>query len=86
MAIDPEIKNFERRSNPLTPVFRTRVFRRGLGERPPHRFTRRSLYQLHQEDLGLFALLMMNLARELAWRLQFMDRLLLESVHRTNRE
>ena len=43
--------------------------------------SRRSLYQLHQEDIALFALLMMNIARELARRLQFMDHLLLESVH-----
>ena len=43
--------------------------------------SRRSLYQLHQEDIHLFALLIMNLARELARRLQFMDELLLESVH-----
>ncbi len=43
--------------------------------------SRRALYQLHQEDIALFALLMMNLARELARRLQFMDHLLLESVH-----
>lgn len=43
--------------------------------------SRRALYQLHGEDIGLFALLMMNIARELARRLQFMDHLLLESVH-----
>ncbi len=40
--------------------------------------SRRALYQ---EDIALFALLMMNLARELARRLQFMDELLLESFH-----
>ena len=43
--------------------------------------SRRALYQLHQEDVGLFALLVMNIARELARRLQFMDHLLLESIH-----
>ena len=43
--------------------------------------SRRSLYQLHHEDIGLFALLMMNIGRELARRLQFMDHLLLESIH-----
>ncbi len=43
--------------------------------------SRRALYQLHQEDIALFALLMMNLARELARRLHFMDKLLLASVH-----
>ncbi len=43
--------------------------------------SRRALYQLHREDIALFALLMMNIARELARRLQFMDHLLLESIH-----
>ena len=43
--------------------------------------SRRALYGLHHEDLPLFALLMMNIARELARRLQFMDELLLRSVH-----
>ena len=43
--------------------------------------SRRSLYQLHHEDISLFALLMMNIGRELARRLQFMDHLLLESIH-----
>lgn len=42
--------------------------------------SRRSLYQLHHEDVGLFALLMMTIARELARRLQFMDELLLASI------
>lgn len=43
--------------------------------------SRHALYQLHHEDIGLFALLIMNIARELARRLQFMDHLLLESIH-----
>ena len=43
--------------------------------------SRRALYQLHQEDVGLFALLMMHIARKLARRLQFMDELLLKSIH-----
>ncbi len=43
--------------------------------------SRRALYQLHHEDIGLFALLMMNIARELARRLQFMDELLIRSIH-----
>ena len=43
--------------------------------------SRGALYQLHHEDVGLFALLMMNIARELARRLQFMDELLLKSIH-----
>ncbi len=44
-------------------------------------FSRRAMHQLHHEDLPLFALLMTNIARELARRLQFMDQLLLESIH-----
>ena len=44
--------------------------------------SRRALYQLHQEDIHLFAMLMMNIARELARRLQFTDELLLKSMHR----
>ena len=43
--------------------------------------SKHALHQLHHEDVELFALLMMNMARELARRLQFMDRLLLESIH-----
>ena len=44
-------------------------------------FSRRLLHQLRHEDLELFALLMMNIARELARRLQFTDELLLKSFH-----
>jgi CRP/FNR family cyclic AMP-dependent transcriptional regulator len=43
--------------------------------------SRRALQSFLQEDIGLFALLMMNLARELARRLQFTDELLLKSLH-----
>ena len=43
--------------------------------------SKHALHQLHHEDVGLFALLMMNIARELARRLQFMDTLLLDSTH-----
>ena len=44
-------------------------------------FSKRLLHQLHHEDITLFALLMMNIARELARRLQFMDELLIRSIH-----
>ena len=43
--------------------------------------SKHALHQLHHEDVELFALLMMNIARELARRLQFMDELLLKSFH-----
>ena len=43
--------------------------------------SKHALHQLHQEDVELFAMLMMNIARELARRVQFMDSLLLESIH-----
>ena len=43
--------------------------------------SKHALHQLHHEDVELFALLMMNIARELARRLQFMDSLLLEAIH-----
>ena len=43
--------------------------------------SKRALLQLHHEDVELFALLILNLAREHARRLQYVDRLLLESVH-----
>ena len=43
--------------------------------------SKHALHQLHHEDVELFALLMMNIARELARRLQYMDSLLLESIH-----
>ena len=43
--------------------------------------SRRALQSFLQEDIELFALLMMNLARELARRLQFTDELLLKSLH-----
>ena len=43
--------------------------------------SRRALQSFLQDDIELFALLMMNLARELARRLQFTDELLLKSLH-----
>ena len=43
--------------------------------------SKHALHQFHHEDVELFALLVLNIARELARRLQFMDRLLLESIH-----
>ena len=43
--------------------------------------SRRALIQLQQKDIGLFALLMMNLARELARRLKLTDEILLHYVH-----
>jgi CRP-like cAMP-binding protein len=42
--------------------------------------TRNALIQLKHEDLGLFALLMMNLARELARRLYITDQMLLAAT------
>jgi CRP-like cAMP-binding protein len=42
--------------------------------------SRRALIQLKHEDLELFALLMMNLARELARRLYLTDQMLLEAT------
>ena len=44
-------------------------------------FSKRLLHQLHHEDISLFALLMMNIARELARRLQFTDELLVRTIH-----
>ncbi len=44
-------------------------------------FSKRLLHQLHHEDISLFALLMMNIARELARRLQWTDELLIRSIH-----
>jgi len=41
--------------------------------------SRRALHQLRHEDIELFALLMMNIARELARRLVFTDKMLLDS-------
>jgi CRP-like cAMP-binding protein len=43
--------------------------------------SRRALQQLRHEDIALFALLMMNIARELARRLIFTDKMLLDSYH-----
>jgi len=43
--------------------------------------SRRALHQLRHEDITLFALLMMNIARELARRLVFTDKMLLDSYH-----
>ena len=44
-------------------------------------FSKRLLHQLHHEDIELFALLMMNIARELARRLQYTDAMLIKSLH-----
>lgn len=44
-------------------------------------FSKHLLHRLHREDIALFALLMMNIARELARRLQFTDDLLIQSIH-----
>lgn len=44
-------------------------------------FSKRLLHRLHREDIALFALLMMNIARELARRLQFTDEMLIKSLH-----
>lgn len=41
--------------------------------------SRRALHQLRHEDIELFVLLMMNIARELARRLIFTDKMLLDS-------
>ncbi len=43
--------------------------------------SRSALHQLRHEDIELFALLMMNIARELARRLKFTDEMLLNSYH-----
>lgn len=43
--------------------------------------SRRSLHQLRHEDIELFALLIMNIARELARRLTYTDEMLLNSFH-----
>ncbi len=43
--------------------------------------SRRSLHQLRHEDIELFALLIMNIARELARRLTFTDEMLLNSYN-----
>ena len=42
--------------------------------------SRRALIDLRHEDVGLFALLMMNLARELARRLYITDQMLLDAT------
>ncbi len=44
-------------------------------------FSKHLLNQLHREDSRLFSLLILNLARELARRLQFTDGLLLKAMH-----
>jgi CRP/FNR family cyclic AMP-dependent transcriptional regulator len=44
-------------------------------------FSKELLRQLHHEDSELFALLILNIARELARRLQFTDDLLLKAMH-----
>lgn len=43
--------------------------------------SRRAFMQLRHEDIELYALLMMNIARELARRLMLTDELLLQSIH-----
>jgi len=43
--------------------------------------SRRALHQLRYQDIELFALLMMNIARELARRLRFTDNMLLDCLH-----
>jgi len=47
--------------------------------------SRRALNQLRHEDLHLFCVLVMNLARELARKLQFTDGLLLKDEHALGR-
>jgi CRP-like cAMP-binding protein len=42
-------------------------------------FSRRAMHELRHEDIELFALLMMNIAREMARRLKFTDEMLLGS-------
>ena len=44
-------------------------------------FSKELLHHLHHEDSELFSLLVMNIARELARRLQFTDDLLLKAMH-----
>ena len=44
-------------------------------------FSKELLRQLHHEDSQLFSLLILNIARELARRLQFTDDLLLKAMH-----
>lgn len=48
--------------------------------------SKKALIELRHEDLGLFALLMMNLARELARRLYLTDQLLLAATARESRQ
>ena len=43
--------------------------------------SRRALHQLHREDIELFALLMMNLAREMARLLRYTNAMLLAAWH-----
>ena len=44
-------------------------------------FSKKLLHELHHEDSALFSLLILNIARELARRLQFTDDLLLKAMH-----
>ncbi len=46
--------------------------------------SRHSLIALQHEDIALFALLMMNIARELARRLKFTDDVILHYLHSTD--
>jgi len=43
--------------------------------------SREALWQLRHEDMELFALLMMNIARELARRLKLTDDILIQYMH-----
>ena len=48
--------------------------------------SRKALIDLKHEDVALFAMLMMNLARELARRLYITDRMLIDATARSSRE
>ena len=48
--------------------------------------SRNALIGLEHEDIHLFALLMMNLARELARRLYLTDQMLIEAKAKTSRD
>jgi hypothetical protein len=44
-------------------------------------FSKKLLNELHHGNSALFALLLLNISRELARRLQFTDDMLLKAVH-----
>ena len=48
--------------------------------------SRRALLQLQREDSKLFSLLMMNIARELARRLELTDDILLHYLHKYKKD